>query len=462
MRHDGTISMGKLAFALWFLFFLILAWQSVSHGQVQQVRVRYEKCTPLGCQRWTASGSAVIVGRFNPGHQILLTARHVIAGQPKLIEVSIDGRWYPAVTLGAAENKAVDLAAIGVEAPDGKFLPIAAKSATLGSNVTLAGYAQGGPLRAHQAKVLDHSGADLWLDRPSIGGDSGGAVTSAAGELVGIISATDKRHTFAVDVSAIRAFAMARWKKMPHEGLAVPAVPPIEKPDPPIEKPDPPIVPPTPPIVPPAPPIVPPPALPDLSGILKRLDALEQRAPSAGPRGPPGPPGPPGESGLPGTPGAAGQPGAKGKDVDPGVVENIAGTAGKALQFAKWFGVPGAALGTAGLGLSVLSLVLKRRRLATPAAVPTAAPVAMIPGAIYDVPAGSSVPVAPPVVTIQQPAPPQQIIREPQFTPYEVNSHAEAYAYAADQVGRQYPGSIGTIETINGLMRQFLNSKGNR
>lgn len=427
-RDDDTISLGQLAFFLWTFFILIIFYNALAYGQVHQVRVQYERCLPRGkCERSTGLGSAVIVGRFNPGRQILLTARHVIDGA-KTIEVSIDGRWYPAVSLGQSEARAVDIAAIGVSAPDGKFLPIAAESAAVGSPVQLSGHARGGPLRTHAAKVLDHGGPNLWLDQPSIPGDSGGAVIDQAGQLVGIISATDGRRTLAVDISVIRSFAMARWQRMPHDGLTSPV-------------PSPPASPSTPQPMAPEPPTVPPLPMPGLAELEKRIGALEKREAAAGPRGPPGPPGPQGESGLPGT------------DADPSKLERALELSAKAAQLSTWFGVPGAIAGLAGLGLSGLALRVKKRREADkPPQTVVAPPVN------YVFPS----PAPPPVVSLQQPPLPQQIIREPQFTAVERNTHSEAYAYAAAEIARQYPGSIGTIESINGLMNQFLASKGIR
>jgi hypothetical protein len=66
----------------------------------------------------------------------------------------------------------------------------------------------------------------------------------------------------------------------------------------------------------------------------------------------------------------------------------------------------------------------------------------------------------PPVITIDTPPPPQAIIPETRFAPYERDTFAEAFAWAEAELVRKYPGSVSTLEAMKGLMDQFLSAKG--
>ena len=66
------------------------------------------------------------------------------------------------------------------------------------------------------------------------------------------------------------------------------------------------------------------------------------------------------------------------------------------------------------------------------------------------------------MVTVDSPPPPQAIIPETRFAPYERDTYAEAFAWAEAEMARKYPGSVGTMETIKGLIDQYLSSKGVR
>lgn len=64
----------------------------------------------------------------------------------------------------------------------------------------------------------------------------------------------------------------------------------------------------------------------------------------------------------------------------------------------------------------------------------------------------------PVIITTENPPFPQQVRKETHFTPYETNSHAEAFHWAISQLGQRYPGSIEHISILQSLIDQYLNS----
>mgnify|MGYP007059515113 FL=1 len=66
----------------------------------------------------------------------------------------------------------------------------------------------------------------------------------------------------------------------------------------------------------------------------------------------------------------------------------------------------------------------------------------------------------PPVITVDTPPPPQAIVPETRFAPYERDTYAEAFAWAETELVRKYPGAVSTLETLKGLIQQFLSAKG--
>ena len=113
-----------------------------------------------------------------------------------------------------------------------------------------------------------------------------------------------------------------------------------------------------------------------------------------------------------------------------------------AASIATWLGVTGATGGTGGLILGGIALWRTLRRKRRPPA--------------RDPPA----PEPPPVVTVDSPPPPQAIVPETRFAPYERDTFAEAFAWAQGEMARKYPGAVGTLESLQGLMDQYLSAKG--
>jgi hypothetical protein len=114
-----------------------------------------------------------------------------------------------------------------------------------------------------------------------------------------------------------------------------------------------------------------------------------------------------------------------------------------AISIATWLGVTGISGGTAGAVLGGLALwrTLRRRRQPT-------APITPHPTS------------SPPTVTLDSAPLPQAIVPETRFAAYERDSHAEAFAWAAAEMARKYPGAVGTLESLQGLMNQYLAARG--
>jgi thiol-disulfide isomerase/thioredoxin len=125
-------------------------------------------------------------------------------------------------------------------------------------------------------------------------------------------------------------------------------------------------------------------------------------------------------------------------------LDRLSGLVQTAVSIATWLGVGGATGGAGGLILGGLALwrTLRRRRDPKPARDP---PTRTAP---------------PPVITVDAPPPPQAIVAETRFAPYERDTFAEAFAWAEAELVRKYPGAVSTLETLKGLINQFLSAKG--
>jgi len=125
-------------------------------------------------------------------------------------------------------------------------------------------------------------------------------------------------------------------------------------------------------------------------------------------------------------------------------LDRLSGLVQTGVSIATWLGVGGMTGGAGGLILGGLALwrTLRRRRSPKPARDP--------PTKV----------ASPPVVTVDSPPPPQAIVPETRFAPYERDTFAEAFAWAEAEMARKYPGSVSTLESIKGLINQFLSAKG--
>jgi hypothetical protein len=68
----------------------------------------------------------------------------------------------------------------------------------------------------------------------------------------------------------------------------------------------------------------------------------------------------------------------------------------------------------------------------------------------------------PVVVATQTPPPPQQVVTQNQYVPIDVNTHADAYAWASAELVRQYPGAQGTVAMLGSLIEQHRAAQGGK
>ena len=134
------------------------------------------------------------------------------------------------------------------------------------------------------------------------------------------------------------------------------------------------------------------------------------------------------------------------EDSKPDPIDRLTSLTQHAITIATWLGVTGISGGTVGAvlgGLALWRTFRKRRHPATPNAAPPTSP-------------------APPTITHDSAPLPQAIVPETRFAAYERDSHAEAFAWAAAEMARKYPGAVGTLESLQGLMNQYLAARGLR
>lgn len=124
-------------------------------------------------------------------------------------------------------------------------------------------------------------------------------------------------------------------------------------------------------------------------------------------------------------------------------IQRMRGLVEKAVTLATWLGVGGMTSGAGGLllgGIALWRTVRKRRRSRM----------------------GRDPPLneKPSMVTVDSPPPPQAIVPETRFAPYERDTFAEAFTWAESELVRKYPGAVGTLESLRGLIDQYLAAKG--
>ncbi len=397
------------------------------------VEIRQQICTGRSCT--TVIGSGTIIGRDQANRLIVLTCQHGWSWPDHRKPVSaprvtLDGQMYEAAWIGHGPAD-VGLMCLDPSVQTEHAVRLAAALPPQGTAITTHAILQEQPAN-HQGIV---SGMVKYCGFPALQlstrfdhGESGGAVL-AGGRLIGVINATSDNPAFgiAATVDEVRKCVNglnvqlsypdpAQWKP----ANSAPAVQPAAEPEPSL-----------------------------FADFHARLQRLEKRKPIAGPTGLPGPAGAPGRDGIEGTPGERGQD-APAADLQPvhSRLERVAAVAHTALTVANWLGVgmaSGGGIGAVMLGLSLF------RRLRQPPVPPAAAPVSPPPQFV------SRPPV---IVSNDSPPPPQAIIPETHFVAVERDTYAEAYDFAKSQLVRKFPGSEGTIGTLDSLIDQFLSSKG--
>jgi hypothetical protein len=216
-------------------FFLVLTnLSAAAFAQVVPLRTNVRECDLTNCRSFTASGSAVHLGRTKTDAHVFLTAAHNLAPlspnailmDSTVISIQVNGEWLPASVIRSGRSQGIDLALLKVEVPLAhlRCLPVDRSPLETGDAVYMAGYPQGGDIRIISGHVVptDFMNFPLAIDQTPIQGESGGAVV-IEGKLTGIISgypAMGKPVCLFTDAVTIQKFLET---SLSHDPLCFPA-----------------------------------------------------------------------------------------------------------------------------------------------------------------------------------------------------------------------------------------------
>lgn len=62
-------------------------------------------------------------------------------------------------------------------------------------------------------------------------------------------------------------------------------------------------------------------------------------------------------------------------------------------------------------------------------------------------------------VAVDSPPPPQQVVHQTHYVPYEQDRFAAAHQWASEQVARKFPGSVEMLSTLESLIKQQMNGE---
>ena len=363
-------------------------------------------------------GSSVCVGKARNRNgdckSVWITCAHVVE-TARVVELEINRQWVPANVLRTEVDQSPDLALVQCDAVDVDCVSIAEHDARIGDVVELHGSPQGAPIRMISGRV---DATDFARIR-SVSGDSGGALTNEKGQLIGINWGGVDGHCVYTRSSVIQGWLNARWGGVPRcdcEDTEKPVLAPLPIVDRPVKEPE--------------------------TGI-----------PVSGKPGDPQPPKAPAV--IPQEPDATDS---------PSWLERLVKFAGLGATIAGVLGL-GTVTGGAGLALApaifgVVASIFKRKKPAVEVAVKPVdveAIVARVVAAIGQ----RTVEQKPPIVlTVDTPPGPQQVTTQTQFATVEKDTLSEAFAWAAKEVTRKYPGSVSTVETLQSFMNQYLAGQG--
>jgi hypothetical protein len=123
-------------------------------------------------------------------------------------------------------------------------------------------------------------------------------------------------------------------------------------------------------------------------------------------------------------------------------VPAVGGFLAKAVQIGVAIAAPQASV-PLGIGISIAGWLIARRRQRVANASPPAS----------NSRASSVVPIA-----VDSAPLPQLIHTETHFVDVEKDTYAKAHAWASEQLVRKYPGTAASVETLQSLIRQFLDA----
>lgn len=62
-------------------------------------------------------------------------------------------------------------------------------------------------------------------------------------------------------------------------------------------------------------------------------------------------------------------------------------------------------------------------------------------------------------VAVDSPPPPQRVVPQTHYVPYENDQFARAYQWASEQVARKFPGSVEVLAALDSLIKQQINAE---
>lgn len=156
----------------------------------EALRVRVRTCSAYG------TGSAFAIDQTHA-----VTNRHVIEGATNITLTGFDGKQYKGTASVISRDS--DLALVTIDGTFPNVVSLADAEPAIGDTLTIAGYPNGeelavreGPLVAKVADELDDAPDPVYqVDAESHHGNSGSPVANAAGDIVGVLYASDDVHT---------------------------------------------------------------------------------------------------------------------------------------------------------------------------------------------------------------------------------------------------------------------------
>lgn len=481
LKLVSLLIVGVLALCSW----AVAESDQLPEGAVVPVQVTEQSCVITGCVWGTVSrGSAVIFddavdAQGNKGWA-LLTARHVVTvRESQRVEVFVDGRWIKASVRNF--SKVADLAIITIPSANTQSLACLSESdPPEGDQVTVGGYVLGREFVRRRAKVRisRRTVNSLTAEHSIVPGDSGGGVFDSRGDLCGIVFSHEEPSPWNanyVGITEIRRFLASAWSpSYAAQPLRIEGTEPAkaggerreERQEPAAEREVPAAVPREPTPAPrteekPASGQKPAVAEPDLKTPLDQATTLEPeqpgeisknfwKNPGVIPSLKPEPVPPLGKNQAANAASqrvAIGKSGGKGS----GVVEKASAWWDLGKNTTALIAAVASGFATGGVGwLFAVRPAIKELRSLKEV-------VHVMRGGNAPVPASRSPPA---VIATEAPAAPQVFTTATQFAPFQVDHVSEAFAFAAREIARKYPGSVDTVSTLQSLMNQFLASKG--